>query len=155
MLSVPLVGTLNFLHNLFTAFWVGGLLTLTLSLVPAARSVYGKEQTKKLVVAVQARLSKIVYMSIVGLALTGILLSKNSAGFVRLFMFGTAFQAVLSVKHILTLVMVALALGRSLVLPRLKLPEEKAGKLSMLFLMANMLVGVLMLALSGFAAALA
>ncbi len=153
--AIVSLGILSFLHDLFTALWVGGLLTLALTVMPVVRKVMEKEQAKPLMNAIQARLSRFVYVSMVGLAITGILLSKRNEGFSRLFMFGTPFQAVLSIKHALMFVMVALAVGRSAVLPRLKVAPQKKNGLSAVFLLANAAAGVLMLALSGFVAALA
>ena len=148
------LGLLTFLHDLFTALWVGGLLTLSLTVAPVARSMMEKEQVQKFMSAIQKRLSGFVYVSIVGLAVTGIMLGKRNPDFERLFMFDTTFRAMLSVKHIVMFVMVALALGRSIVVPKLKLPPQKKNGLSMMLLLANVVAGVVILALSGFVAAL-
>ena len=78
----------TFLHDLFTAVWIGGLITLGLSVIPTAKKVLGKgPQTKKFVDAIQKRLSVLVYVSIVGLLLTGLLQANRSPAFQGLFNF--------------------------------------------------------------------
>jgi len=68
-----------FLHDLFTAIWIGGLITLALTVLPSARQVLGKgPQMKKLLAVIQKRLSLLVYISIVGLIVTGILQASRN-----------------------------------------------------------------------------
>ncbi len=147
----------TFLHDLFTAVWIGGLITLGITVLPAAKEVLGMgPQTKKLMDAIQKRLSVLVYVSIVGLILTGLLLSNRSPAFQGLFSFGNTYSTVLSLKHILVLVMVALALIRSLVLGRRSGPPSPAQeKLKVGLLFLNIALGIGVLLLSGFAAAFA
>lgn len=144
----------TFLHDLFTAAWIGGLLTLAISVLPAARDILKKEETQRLMDAIQRRLRVVVYVSIAGLALTGMLLSNRSPAFGGLFGFGTPYAAVLSVKHLVMLVMVAIALLRSTVLPRLKIPAPTRARWSLILLLANLALGILILALTGFIVAL-
>jgi len=146
-----------FLHDLFTAIWVGGLTTLGLTVLPAARKVLGKgPQTKQLMDAIQKRLSTLVYASIVGLVLTGLLQARRSPAFLGLFSFGNAYSTVLALKHILVLAMIAVALYRSLVLGRLRGPSSPAQeKLSAGLLFLNISLGTIILLLSGLSAALA
>ena len=113
-------------------------------------------QTKKLMDAIQKRLSVLVYVSIVGLILTGLLLSNRSPAFQGLFSFGNTYSMVLSLKHILVLVMVAVALIRSLVLGRRSGPPSPAQeKLKVGLLFLNIALGIGVLLLSGFAVAFA
>ncbi len=146
----------TFLHDLFTVVWVGGLITLGLTVLPSARQVLGQgSQMKKLMDTIQKRLSVLVYVSIVGLVLTGLLLSNRSPAFQGIFRFGNAYSAVLTLKHVLVLVMVAVALVRSLVLGRRSgpsTPSQKRMSAGLLFL--NIALGVAVLLLSGFSAAL-
>ncbi|MFZ5916704.1 MAG: CopD family protein [Chloroflexota bacterium] len=147
---------ITFLHSLFTAVWVGGLITLGLSVMPSARKVLGKgPQMKQLMDTIQKRLSWLVYGSIVGLALTGLLLSNRTAAFQGLFSFANRYSAVLAVKHLLMLLMVAVALYRSLVLGRRQSQSPAREKLSAGLLFLNMALGIGVLLLSGFSAALA
>ena len=68
--------------------------------------------------AVQARLSRFAWVSIVGLAVTGMLMARRSPAFGGIFSFANPYAAVLSIKHILVLLMIVLALYRSLFLMR-------------------------------------
>jgi uncharacterized membrane protein len=145
----------TFLHDLFTAIWVGGLITLGIAVLPSARRVLGTgPQTRKLMDAIQKRLSVLVYVSIVGLAVTGVLLGNRSPAFQGLLHFGNAYSAMLALKHILVLAMVAVALIRSLALGRGRGPQKSAQeKLSAGLLFLNVALGVLVLLLTGFAVA--
>ena len=145
----------TFLHDLFTAIWVGGLITLGITILPSARRVLGAgPQTRKLMDAIQKRLSVLVYVSIVGLAVTGILLGNRSPAFQGLLRFGNAYSAMLALKHILVLAMVAVALIRSLALGRGRGPQKPAQeKLSAGLLFLNVALGVLVLLFTGFAVA--
>jgi uncharacterized membrane protein len=147
----------TFLHDLFTVVWVGGLITLGVVVMPSARKALGMgPEMKRLMDAIQRRLSALVYVSIVGLALTGLLLSRRAAAFQGLFHFGNPYATVLSVKHLLVVLMVGIALFRSVVLGGRRASSGPAGgerlKAGLLFL--NVALGVLVLLLSGFSAAL-
>jgi putative copper export protein len=145
----------TFLHDLFTAVWIGGMITLGLSVLPAARRTLKKgPQMKGLMAAIQKRLSVLVYMSIVGLVLTGVLLSNRAPAFNGLFRFGNAYSTLLTLKHLVVVAMVGIALIRSLALGRQQGPSTPAQeKLSAGLLFVNVGLGVVVLLLSGFAAA--
>ncbi|MBC8448772.1 MAG: CopD family protein [Chloroflexi bacterium] len=146
----------TFLHDLFTAVWIGGLITLAITVLPSARKVLGMgPQTKKLMDTIQKRLSVLVYVSIVGLMLTGLLQANRSPAFQGLFSFGNPYSTVLTIKHILVLAMIAVALYRSLVLGRRSgpsSPDQERIKAGLLFL--NVVLGIAILLLSGFSTAL-
>jgi len=58
-----------FLHDLFTAVWVGGMLALALVVLPVAHAALGPgPQLQRLKGALRARLRWPGYVSIVGLA---------------------------------------------------------------------------------------
>jgi uncharacterized membrane protein len=153
MPKLGVFATVTFLHDLFTAVWVGGLIVLGLVVMPSARKVLGMgPQTKKLMDAIQKRMSVLVYVSIVGLWLTGVLLSRRSPAFQGLFQFGNPYATVLAFKHLLVLLMVAVAMLRSLALRRVSGLTQERLKAGLLFL--NMALSILVLILSGFSAAL-
>ena len=109
----------SFFHDLFTAIWMGGLIVTALAFMPSVKAVLGASpQTKKVMTAFQKRQSTWVYISIVGLILTGLLMTNRSPEFEQLFGFGNPYMAALSIKHILVLVMIGITLYRSLVLGR-------------------------------------
>jgi uncharacterized membrane protein len=146
-----------FLHDLFTAVWIGGVITLGVTVLPSAKKVLGMgPQTKKLMDAIQKRLSVLVYVSIVGLVLTGILQANRSPGFQGLFSFGNSYSTILTLKHIVVLAMIIVALYRSLALGRRSGPSTPSQeKLSAGLLLLNIVLGIIVLVLSGFSAALA
>jgi uncharacterized membrane protein len=152
--TVVSLALLTFLHDLFTAVWIGGLLTLALSVAPASRKALGKEATMKLMEAVMKRLSLFVYASLAGLAVTGAMLAKHSAHFDGPFSFSSTYTALLSVKHLAMIAMVVIALLRSQGVQRMKIPQPRKNALSMVLLLLNLALGVLILLLSGFVAAL-
>ncbi len=147
----------TFLHDLFTAVWIGGLITLGITVLPSVKKVLGMgPQTKELMDAIQKRMSVLVYVSIVGLVLTGLLLSNRSPAFQGLFSFANTYATVLSLKHVLVLAMIAVALLRSVVFGRRSkppAPSQEKVKVGLLFL--NIALGIGVLLLSGFASALA
>lgn len=143
----------TFLHDLFTVIWIGGLVVLGGVVMPAAREVLGLgPQTRRLMTAIQKRLGVLVYISIVGLLVTGVLLSRRAAAFEGMFRFGNPYSLALGIKHLLTLLMIAVTLLRSVVLRRATGPALERLKGALLFL--NMALGILVLLLSGFSAAL-
>ena len=149
--------TLNtFLHDLFTAVWIGGLFVIGLTVMPAARQAFGKgPQMKKLMDAIQKRQSVYVYVSITGLLVTGVIQAKQAAAFQGLFRVGNAYSAALTIKHILVLIMIAIALYRSLVLGRKgKQSTPAQEKLSVRLLFLNIILGITILLVSGYTAAL-
>ncbi len=164
MASTKLVFALvTFFHDLFTAVWIGGLVVLATAVMPATLKALGRgTEAKRVLQAIQTRLSRWVYVSIVGLAVTGILLARRSGAAGGLFQFATPYQVALSIKHLLYLLMIALALVRSLYLarpeptPRSKKPPEMTPRerLSGAVLMLNLALGILVLMLSAYLAAL-
>lgn len=146
----------TFLHDLFTAVWIGGLITLGLTVLPSVKKTLGKgPQTKKLMDAIQKRHGVFVYVSMIGLVLTGLLQANRSSVFQGLFSFDNAYSTILTIKHILVVAMIAIALYRSLVLGRksgASTPSQEKLKASLL--MVNIVLGIAILLLSGFTAAL-
>ncbi|MHB1294798.1 MAG: CopD family protein [Anaerolineae bacterium] len=140
------------LHDLFTAAWVGGLLALGLAVMPAARDMLGMGPgLKKLMDAIQRRLRVLVYVSIVGLWVTGMLLARRTTGDVGLFSFASPYTALLSIKHLLVLAMVVVALMRSIALPRREAAMGPRGqKVGAALLYLNMVLGIAVVAVTGF-----
>ena len=155
MPNATVFALVTFLHDLFTATWIGGLITLGVIVLPSARQVLGKgPQMKKLLEAIQKRLSVLVYVSIAGLILTGMLQANRNPAFVGLFHFGNAYSVALSLKHVTVVAMVGIALYRSLVRGRRREPLTAAQeKLSVGLLLLNAMLGVAVLLLTGFSVA--
>ena len=148
-------GTASFLHNLFTAIWMGGLIVTAISFLPALKESLGPgPQVKNVMTTFQKRQSVWVYISMAGLVLTGLMMSKHSAEFNALFSFGNPYSIMLSIKHILVIAMIGITLYRVLILGRN--PSTPAReKLNKQLLFINVALAVSVLLTSGFVAALA
>lgn len=146
----------SFFHDLFTVIWMGGLIVTVISFLPAAKDALGPgPQVKKVMQAFQKRQSTWVYISMAGLIVTGLMLSKRSPGFVHLFGFGTPYAAALSIKHILVILMIGISLVRTLILGRgsgQTTPQKE--KLNFQLLVTNAALAVAVLFTSGLIAAM-
>ncbi len=141
----------TFLHDLFTVVWIGGIITLGFVVLPAARQTFGTgPETKKLLGAVQKRLRPFVYVSMLGLIVTGALMARQNSDFAGLFSFGNTYSLMLGLKHIFVVAMIAVSLFRSFVLGRRPQPLSKSQeKLSMALLFVNIALGIVVLFFSG------
>ena len=149
-------GIVRAFHDLFTAMWIGGLLTTALSFMPVFKKFMKKiNGLVELLEAYQKKLANFVFISIAGLWITGLLLSKQSPAYSGFMNFSSTSNALLSIKHILIFIMIILALYRRFVLGRkLKSFSENQQKIYGLLLMVNALLGVVVLFLSGIGASL-
>jgi putative copper export protein len=149
-------GVVSALHNLFTAIWIGGLLTTALSFMPAFKET--KEKVKglaSLLVSYQNRLSTIVLVSVIGLWITGMLLGKQSPAYSGFMNFSTTYNVLLSIKHLLIFVMILVAIYRRFVLgQKIKSFDDRQQKLYGMLLIVNTVLGVIVVFLSGMGAAL-
>lgn len=137
------------LHNLFTAIWIGGMIVLAFTFLPALKksSLDGKTRMP-IALAAQKRLRMLAIISMVGLAITGMLLTRRGpAG--GLFQFDTPYGTALSVKHILMILMVLTAVARTGINRKLAAkPAPQTEKASAALLLLNILFGVAVLFLS-------
>ena len=113
------------------------------------------EDERKAERRLKKRLSALVYASIVGLLATGLLMSNRAPAYLGLFSFGNLYSTLLTVKHILVLLMIGVALYRSLVLGRKSGPPERWQKLNAGLLLLNIVLGIGVMLLSGLTASLA
>ncbi len=156
MQKVILFGLMSSLHDVFTALWVGGMLTTAFSLMPALKSLGLKsDPVKKILKTYQSRLRIFAVISMVVLWLTGFLLAKQSGTGFSFMSFATPYHTLISIKHIVVLMMVALALFRGFVLGR-KVDDftPKQHKTYAMVLFVNAFLGIVVLFLSGFSAAI-
>ncbi len=132
------------------------MLTLGLTVFPSIKKVLDMgPQTVKLINVIQGKMSKLVYVSIVGLFITGAIQGKMIPEFQGLFHFGNTYSLILGIKHILFIIMIIIAILRSQVIGRnMKGPNPRVNKTKAILLMLNMLLGVVVLLLSGFNAAI-
>lgn len=156
---------LTFLHDLFTVTWIGGMITLGLVVFPSAREALGMgQETRKLIDTVQERLSKLAYVSIAGLVLTGLLLARSDPAFSGLFRLDSVYSLTLTIKHLLVVAMIGIALYRNRILIRRDSPTSPAQsspaetgssqmRLKTALLFSNIALGITVLLLSAALAA--
>ncbi len=151
-----IIALMTFFHDFFTAIWIGGMFTLGLTVFPSIKKVLDMgPQTVQLINAIQKKLSKLVYISIVGLFISGVIQAKTVPEFQGLFHFGNTYSLIMGIKHILFIVMIIIAILRSQVIGRnMKGPNPKVVKTKAAMLMVNMFLGLLVLLLSGFSSAI-
>ena len=114
---------ISFLHTLFTVIWFGGMMVTLFTYLPAVKEALGPGPQSKRVMAVFKKKQRIwVYVSMVGLLITGLLMSKRNPQFVHLFAVSNPFSLALTIKHVLILIMIGIALYRSIVLMPKSLP---------------------------------
>jgi uncharacterized membrane protein len=175
MTQTTIYALIVFLHDLFTAIWIGGLFFLVAIYFPVVRAM--QESTpalKRVGIAVQNRLRVFVYVSIIGLFITGILLGRQNGSSGGLINFSTPYNTVLSIKHLVIFAMIVIGGVRSTKIHRdyiklfssaspkmnegslegeKKMMKMKAEKKSALFVLINLMLGILVLLLTGFLAA--
>lgn len=144
-------GIIRSLHDLFTALWIGGLLTTTITFMPAIKkSNLNFDLSKKIKKAYHNTLRIVVVISMIGLWVTGVLLSRQSAANAGFLNFSTAYNTLLSIKHLIVLVMVLIAIYRGFVLGRnIEQFSAREQKLYVVLIMINVILGVGVVFLSG------
>ncbi|MCE7743418.1 MAG: hypothetical protein GOP50_13285, partial [Candidatus Heimdallarchaeota archaeon] len=146
----------HFLHEIVTIIWIGGLLILVLVIMPVLKKQLKPDEFQIFNKKIRSRLSIFVYVSIVLLLVTGILLSNQSTLTSRLFSFENTYSILLSIKHILYFLMVAIAVFRGTILDRMKkMNKEVKQKLSQILLLSNVIFAVAVLFLSSYLGVLA
>lgn len=144
-----LMNVMRFLHNLFTALWIGGMLLMAVVILPGIRKNPKISEPLMVINGIQDRIKPFALVSMAGLALTGLFLGKSSKSFTSLMDFGTPYMTAVSVKHILIVVMVILAFVRLSINRRVKVEKKmELQKLSAGILALNALLGVVVLFLS-------
>ena len=136
---------------------MGGLIVTVISYIPAVKDALGTgPQVKKVLTAFQKRQSAWVYISMVGLILTGLMMSNRNSEFEHLFGFSNVYSIALSIKHILIVLMISITLYRSLILsnPRKVMTPEKEN-LSFRLLILSVCIAVIVLFTSGLVSVLA
>ncbi|HQY91429.1 MAG: CopD family protein [Caldilinea sp.] len=151
-----ILATVIFLHDLFTTIWIGGLIALGLTTLPTAKKMLEGSQTRQFMDAILRRQSVLVYISMIGLVVTGAIQANRNPAFQGLFSLGNAYTTALTLKHLLVAVMIVVALFRSLGLRhRATSSSLFQEKLSIRLLSLNIILGVAVLMISGFMTALA
>lgn len=149
-------GIVRGIHDLATAAWIGGLIGMVTVTLPALRSVLGKgPEMNRLVAAIQSRLAVLVHVSIALLIVTGLIEARQAEQFLGLLRFANPYSTALGVKHLMVLMMIVIAFYRSRALGAGRVSGDPARqRLSLALLMANLVLGVAVVLLSGVTAAL-
>jgi uncharacterized membrane protein len=149
-------GLIRSLHNVFTALWVGGLLTTAITFMP----VYKKSNSqpngnKPFLIKYQKNLRIVAVISIIGLWITGLLLGKQSPAYTGFMQFGSLYEVLVSIKHVLIFLMIIIGFYRGFILgAKIEQFTPKDMKTYGLLLMVNTLLGIAVLFLSGISAAI-
>jgi len=138
------------LHDLFTAIWIGGLLMLVLTIFPVLKETFGHSaESEKTMDAIMKRHSKWVFISILMLAVTGVLQARFSGQVNGLLRFDSSYSTFLSIKHILMALMVVIAFIRLRVIRKLEAAAAmNRKKVSLVLMHVNALIGVVIMFLS-------
>ncbi len=148
-IQMILMTVMRFLHNLFTAVWLGGMLMMVIAVLPGIRKNPRVTESWPVIEGIQSRMKVTAWISMAGLAVTGLLLGRSSKNFTGLLNFGTSYMTALSIKHLLIVLMVILAFVRLSINKRIqseKKPELQKASFGILLL--NSLLGVVVLFLS-------
>ncbi len=151
MANMIVLSLVRFLHDAFTAIWIGGMFIQLSVVLPSVKNTLGKgPESKKLVDVIRTRLSKLAWVCIVGLLITGILLSNSSPLFTGFLVVSSTYNLLLTLKHLIIAVMVIIAFMRGFVLPRKMNPNNRTHqKINMLLLVVNVILGLGVLLVSG------
>jgi len=161
-MAVPYIlpGIISALHNLFTSLWIGGLAFMIAILIPVVMKFFeDKEQGEQFLGKVQTRLKIIAVISIVGLMVTGILMSRFASTqpyYDGPFSFGfNTYTTLMGIKHILMILMVAVAITKGAILDNLKKQTKALKKARVILIAVNLLLGIAVIVLSGMTSTIA
>lgn len=145
MSSVATPTLLSWLHQLFAAAWVGGLLSLALATLPGIAAALAAEgERQRVLQEIWRRLRVLALVSLVGLLVTGLLLAQRSALWHGLGSVVNTYSAVLTAKQVLTVAALAI----------MGVFSARRARLAGPWLAASLVLGVLLLALGALAAQL-
>ena len=127
---------------------------MVISFLPTIRKeIKDVELQGSLIDKIMIRHSKWVYIGIVILAGSGMLMTRLSGKTSGLFSFANPYASILSIKHFLVIVVIVIALVRSIAFRNAASSKDKSKKkLSMALLMINTFLGTVVLVLSSITA---
>ncbi len=154
-----LPGIISALHNLFTSLWIGGLAFMIVILIPVVMKFFEeKEQGEQFLAKVQNRLKILAVISMVGLMVTGILMSRfafTKGYYAGPFSFANEYSILMAIKHILMILMVVVAITKGAILDNLKKQSKALKKMRVILIAVNLLLGIAVLVLSGMTSTIA
>ncbi|HJW90853.1 MAG TPA: CopD family protein [Anaerolineales bacterium] len=152
------------LHMLATVAWIGGLVTLSILVLPAARQTLDARAYAELLARLRRRLDPLGWLSLLVLAGTGLFQMSASPNYQGFLAFSNRWAVAILVKHIVFLGIIAISayltwgliprLGRAaLLLARgqaaASLPDLQRQET--LLMRVNLVLGILVLALTAIA----
>ena len=156
MQKIIMFGVIKSLHDLFTALWIGGLFTTAITFMPVLKKNKAKStESKSILLGYQRKLRVVFLVSVIGLWITGIFLSKRSETYEGFLSFSTTYSTLVSIKHLTIFVMIVVAFLRGFVLgEKIENFQPKQEKVYAALLILNTFLGVVVIVLSGISAAL-
>ncbi len=161
MIHNPILLTiLDFLHQMATIAWIGGMFFNLLAVMPAASKTLDPPVLGKFMQALMKRVRVIVYSSLLVLFVTGIPLKIASKYYVAIIHFGTSWELMSFVKHVLVALLAIFvfyafellnpqvarlaAKGPSTQVLKLRARQKKLAGLSFLMAIAIVFISVMM-----------
>ena len=140
------------LHEIFTVLWIGGMSVLLLAILPAVKfSIPDKKTRKPIIDQIQKKLSVLAITSMIGLIITGLLMTNRVVTLNGLLDFSTPYTVALSIKHIISIFMVTIALIRRYYMDQIfGMKNPKKEKYNMILLISNVILGWVVLFLSAY-----
>ena len=153
-----ILGLIRSLHDLSSIMWIGSLLFLSLFLVPAVGLITDKKKKAEILDNIFDKLTYFIVISIIILAITGILEHRFTMLHALKFSkdIAPAYKIVHLIKYFLTGLMVIVAVLRQIM--RKKMKGKGAGKKNrnpFILIYVNSFIGVIIVLLSGVLSALA
>jgi len=140
-------GLIIFLHDMFTALWIGGLGFMAIVLIPGIKQTgLEKPQMQQTLQVFRKKFRPVVLVSIIGLFITGMFLTRRSPLAASMFSFANIYSVLLSVKHILIFIMIISVIIQTVL--------GKQQKSSRALTLSNFIMGTAVVLLSGITAAI-
>jgi uncharacterized membrane protein len=149
----------HFLHLIATVVWIGGIFMILLVILPSAKTAFESAPTiSGLMKEISKRFTPMANISIVVLIITGIVTTLYDKNLIYNLDFSNHWGPTIFLKHIIAAFMIIIHFYRgSLLIPRIgKLSKQgkdsrviKLQKFSLNLVKTNLVLGVIILALSG------
>ena len=169
LVGIPPVWALSlayWFHMLATILWIGGLSAVVLLILPAARQGLEAGQYARLLDKIQRRLDPLGWLSLAVLLSTGLFQMAANPNYTDFLAIGNRWAVAILIKHLVFLVMIAvsayLTWGLFPILRRIALLRaggqdvagaERLARRELLLLRLNLILGVIILALTSLARA--
>jgi len=149
-MNILSIGIIRGIHDIASAMWIGGLFFLGFLIFPQAARIEEPTLRYNFLKDIQQRLSRWIIPAILMLLVTGLMLTRASGKVSGPFGFSDNYTTLLSIKHILSILMVIIAILRQIRLRKIwknPPPALVAPKPFPVYL--NLALGILVLILSG------